>query len=53
MNKMIGDYETCDECKSLVDVYIELTSRRGDLIRICMNCLGKAILSIAKNKVRR
>lgn len=53
MNKIVGDYEKCDECESLVDVYIEFASQRGDLIRICMNCLAAAILSIAKMKVKR
>lgn len=53
MNKIVGDYEKCDECQSLVDVYIEFTSRRGDLIKICMNCLSDAILSIAKLKVKK
>jgi len=53
MNKIVGEYEKCDECESLVDVYIEFTSRRGDLIKICMNCLTDAILSIAKLKVKK
>jgi len=53
MNKIVGDYEKCDECQSLVDVYVEFMSRRGDLVKICMNCLAEAVLSIAKKKVKR
>lgn len=53
MNKIVGDYETCDECQSLIDVYVEFTSRRGDLIKICMNCLAEAVLLRMKYRVKR
>ena len=44
MDKIVGEFDKCDECESLVDVYVEFHSRRGDLVKVCMNCLASAIV---------
>lgn len=43
MDKVVGEFDKCDECESLVDVYVEFHSRRGDIVKVCMNCLATAI----------
>ncbi len=43
MEKIVGEFGKCDECQSLVDVYIEFYSKRGDFVRVCMNCIADAI----------
>jgi ribosomal protein S27AE len=48
MDKVVGEFDKCDECESLVDVYVEFHSRRGDLVKICMNCLANAIVRPAR-----
>ena len=44
MDKIVGEFDKCDECESLVDVYVEFHSRRGDFVKVCMNCLASAIV---------
>ena len=44
MDKIVGEFDKCDECESLVDVYVEFHSRRGDLVKVCMNCLASTIV---------
>ena len=48
MDKIVGEFDKCDECESLVDVYVEFHSRRGDLVKVCMNCLASAIVRPTK-----
>ena len=53
MEKIVDQFEKCDECEALVDVYIEFYSRRGDVVKVCMNCLAEAILKNSIQPIRR
>jgi len=43
MNKVVGEFDKCDECEALIDVYVEFHSRRGDFVKVCMNCLASGL----------
>lgn len=42
----VDQFEKCDECEELVDTYIEFYSRRGDVVKVCLDCICKAITKI-------
>ncbi len=50
MEKIVGEFDKCDECQSLVDVYIEFYSKRGDVVKVCMNCIAGAITKAGSAK---
>jgi hypothetical protein len=53
MEKIVGQFEKCDECEALIDVYIEFYSRRGDIVKVCMNCMCEAITKVTAGEICR
>lgn len=53
MEKIVGQFDKCDKCEALVDVYIEFYSRRGDMVKVCMDCMCEAIMKVSAGEICR
>lgn len=53
MNKIVGKFDKCDECERLMDVYIEFYSKRGDMVKVCMDCMCEAITKVTAGEICR